>query len=52
MFGAIAPRYDFLNRLLSFGITGAGARPLSGWSNFPRGGRVLDAATGTGDVAP
>lgn len=51
MFGKIAPRYDFLNRLLSFGIdrrwrqTAAGKIPLRDTS------LVLDIATGTGDMA-
>lgn len=51
MFDAIAPRYDFLNRLLSLGIDRR-------WRTFavrklqvPAGGMVLDVATGTGDVA-
>ncbi len=51
MFDAIAPRYDLLNRLLSLGIDRR-------WRTFavrqlaiPEGGRVLDVATGTGDVA-
>jgi len=51
MFDDIAPRYDLLNRLLSFGIDrrwrSFAVRQLS----IPRGGRVLDVATGTGDVA-
>jgi demethylmenaquinone methyltransferase/2-methoxy-6-polyprenyl-1,4-benzoquinol methylase len=51
MFGRIAPRYDFLNRLLSFGIDKRWRRaaaekiPLHGTS------LVLDIATGTGDMA-
>ncbi|MBJ6725896.1 bifunctional demethylmenaquinone methyltransferase/2-methoxy-6-polyprenyl-1,4-benzoquinol methylase UbiE [Geomesophilobacter sediminis] len=52
MFGSIAPRYDLLNRLLSLGID-------QRWRRFAVAkigvtgatGRVLDVATGTGDVA-
>lgn len=51
MFDAIAPRYDLLNRLLSFGIDRRWRRYAVGLLNLPAGGRVLDVATGTGDVA-
>lgn len=55
MFGAIAPRYDLLNRVMTFGLD-------QGWRRFavryaagdskatPR--RVLDVTTGTGDFLP
>lgn len=50
MFGAIAPRYDLINRLLSFGIDVGWRRKMV--SGLPRGGiRVLDLACGTGDVS-
>jgi len=51
MFDTIAPRYDFLNRLLSFGIDRHWRTYAVGQLNIPAGGRVLDVATGTGDVA-
>lgn len=51
MFDSIAPRYDFLNRLLSFGIDRRWRRFAVRQLNVPAGGRVLDVATGTGDVA-
>lgn len=51
MFDAIAPRYDLLNRLLSFGIDRRWRRHAVGLLAVPPGGRVLDVATGTGDVA-
>lgn len=51
MFDAIAPRYDLLNRLLSFGIDRRWRRYAVGRLAIPAGGRVLDVATGTGDVA-
>jgi demethylmenaquinone methyltransferase/2-methoxy-6-polyprenyl-1,4-benzoquinol methylase len=51
MFGSIAPRYDFLNRLLSLGIDRRWRRIAVGLVRCGAGGRVLDVATGTGDVA-
>lgn len=51
MFDAIAPRYDLLNRLLSFGIDRRWRKNAVGLLRIPEGGRVLDVATGTGDVA-
>ncbi|HEY6839361.1 MAG TPA: bifunctional demethylmenaquinone methyltransferase/2-methoxy-6-polyprenyl-1,4-benzoquinol methylase UbiE [Geobacteraceae bacterium] len=51
MFDSIAPRYDFLNRLLSFGIDRRWRRFAVRQLHVPVGGRVLDVATGTGDVA-
>jgi len=51
MFSTIAPRYDVLNRLLSFGADRrwrlqAAREALAGGA-----GRILDVATGTGDLA-
>jgi demethylmenaquinone methyltransferase/2-methoxy-6-polyprenyl-1,4-benzoquinol methylase len=51
MFQAIAPRYDFLNRLLSLRWDIRWRRQLVKALRVPQGGRVLDMATGTGDVA-
>jgi demethylmenaquinone methyltransferase/2-methoxy-6-polyprenyl-1,4-benzoquinol methylase len=51
MFGAIAPRYDFLNRLLSFGIDRRWRRRAVRLLKYREGSRILDVATGTGDVA-
>lgn len=50
MFDAIAPRYDFLNRVLSLGIDRRWRSFAVGQLQIPEGGRVLDVATGTGDV--
>jgi demethylmenaquinone methyltransferase/2-methoxy-6-polyprenyl-1,4-benzoquinol methylase len=51
MFDTIAPRYDLMNRLMTFGMDRR-------WRNYvvaqaaPRtGGSALDVATGTGDIA-
>jgi demethylmenaquinone methyltransferase/2-methoxy-6-polyprenyl-1,4-benzoquinol methylase len=51
MFDEIAPRYDFLNRLLSLGIDRHWRRFAVGQLAIPAGGEFLDIATGTGDVA-
>lgn len=51
MFDDIAPRYDLLNRVLSLGIDRRWRRRAVGQLRVPAGGRVLDVATGTGDVA-
>lgn len=51
MFDDIAPRYDLLNRLLSFGIDRGWRRCAVRQLSVPQGGRVLDVATGTCDVA-
>jgi demethylmenaquinone methyltransferase/2-methoxy-6-polyprenyl-1,4-benzoquinol methylase len=51
MFDAIAHRYDLLNRLMSFGIDKRWRKLLVDALELPRGGRALDLATGTADVA-
>ncbi|MBN2704919.1 MAG: bifunctional demethylmenaquinone methyltransferase/2-methoxy-6-polyprenyl-1,4-benzoquinol methylase UbiE [Deltaproteobacteria bacterium] len=51
MFSAIAPRYDFLNRLLSLGIDQSWRRTLVRMALTSRRGPFLDVACGTGDVA-
>lgn len=51
MFDTIAPRYDFLNRLLSFGIDTRWRKAAINWISCREGGLILDIATGTGDMA-
>ena len=51
MFGRIAPYYDLMNRLLSGGRVVAWRRLVAREARLPRGGRLLDVATGTGDIA-
>jgi len=51
MFQNIAPRYDMLNRLLSFGIDRRWRTFAVRQLQIPENGQVLDIATGTGDVA-
>ncbi len=51
MFGEIAGRYDLANSVLSGGIHKLWKRALVDWSGAKPGHRVLDCATGTGDLA-
>lgn len=51
MFDAIAERYDLLNRVLSMGIDQRWRRRTVAALQLPGEARVLDLATGTGDVA-
>ena len=51
MFGRIAPAYDLLNRTLSLGLDTSWRKALLRAAAPPAGGRVLDLAAGTLDVA-
>lgn len=51
MFDDIAHRYDALNRILSLGIDGRWRRATARSLMLPERARVLDIATGTGDLA-
>ena len=51
MFSSIAPRYDFLNRLLSLGVDRRWRRLAVAETVPAAGGRFLDVATGTADMA-
>lgn len=51
MFTEISRRYDLLNHLLSGGVDRRWRRVLVESAGVGQGGRVLDVATGTGDVA-
>ncbi len=51
MFGRIAPRYDLMNRLMTFGQDMRWRRILIQKAALPPGGRILDLGTGTGDIA-
>jgi demethylmenaquinone methyltransferase/2-methoxy-6-polyprenyl-1,4-benzoquinol methylase len=50
MFGAIVPRYDLINRLMTLGLDRRWRRAAVALAE-PRGARLLDIATGTGDLA-
>jgi len=51
LFATIADRYDFITIALSYGQDRRWKRRLIGLVGPPRGLRVLDLATGTGDIA-
>jgi demethylmenaquinone methyltransferase/2-methoxy-6-polyprenyl-1,4-benzoquinol methylase len=51
MFDSIAHRYDLLNHVLSFNVDRRWRHDLVAYAGVRAGERVLDVATGTGDVA-
>lgn len=51
MFDTIAPRYDLMNRLMTFGLDRGWRRYVVAQAAPPPGGTALDVATGTGDIA-
>lgn len=51
MFDGIAARYDFLNRVMTFGIDRRWRRRAIQLLQLPANARVLDLATGTADLA-
>ena len=51
MFDAIAPRYDMVNRLMTFGLDQGWRRDTIAALALPEGSLVLDVACGTGDLS-
>jgi demethylmenaquinone methyltransferase / 2-methoxy-6-polyprenyl-1,4-benzoquinol methylase len=51
VFDSVAPRYDLMNDLMSFGIHRLWKAEMVAWLNPRPGQRMLDVAGGTGDVA-
>jgi len=51
MFGAIAPRYDFVTQVFSYGMDRGWKRLGVQKASLPEGARVLDLACGTGDFS-
>jgi demethylmenaquinone methyltransferase/2-methoxy-6-polyprenyl-1,4-benzoquinol methylase len=51
MFDAIAPRYDLVNRLMTFGLDRSWRRQTISALDLPTGALVLDLAAGTGDLS-
>ncbi len=49
MFDTIAPRYDLVNRMMTFGLDVRWRRRSARALGLPAGSRVLDLACGTGD---
>lgn len=50
MFDAIAPRYDLVNRVMTFRLDVRWRKRAIAALRLPRGSRVLDLASGTGDL--
>ncbi len=50
MFDTIAPRYDLLNRILTFGMDVGWRKRTVRSLSLPAGSKVLDLACGTGDL--
>ena len=51
MFAGISSDYDFMNRLMTFGMDISWRRFLLSKADMPEGGMLLDVGTGTGDIA-
>ena len=51
MFDSIAPRYDLVNRLMTFGLDQGWRRSTVAALALPDGALVLDLACGTGDLS-
>ena len=51
MFARIAPHYDLMNRLMTFGQDIRWRKAVIQKANLPGWGRILDLGTGTGDLA-
>lgn len=51
IFDRIAPRYDLMNRIMTFGMDASWRRFVIQKAQIPPRGKVLDIATGTGDIA-
>ncbi len=51
MFGRIAARYNLMNRLMTLGQDQRWRRFVIQKAQLPAGGKMLDLATGTGDIA-
>lgn len=52
IFDRIAPRYDLMNRIMTLGLDRQWRKFVIRQANLPQsGGRLLDIATGTGDIA-
>ncbi|HEX6393171.1 MAG TPA: ubiquinone/menaquinone biosynthesis methyltransferase [Acidimicrobiales bacterium] len=50
MFDTIAPRYDLVNRIITFGLDRRWRKAAVESLSLPAGSRVLDVACGTGDL--
>jgi len=51
LFGVVAPRYDFITRVFSYGMDGSWKKRAVTMASLPEGAMVLDLACGTGDFS-
>ena len=51
MFDDIAPRYELVNRVMTFGLDASWRRKAVSSLGLPPGSRILDLACGTGDLS-
>src|SRR5512143_3186919 len=51
VFTRVAPRYDLMNRVMTGGFDRYWRKFVIQKAAIPKGGRMLDIATGTGDIA-
>ena len=51
MFEKLAPKYDLMNKVITFGLYKIWQKKLVQELNLKKGSKVLDVATGTGDIA-
>jgi demethylmenaquinone methyltransferase/2-methoxy-6-polyprenyl-1,4-benzoquinol methylase len=51
VFSSVSSKYDLMNNLMSFGIQKLWKRDLIDFINIKEGGKYLDLACGTGDIA-
>jgi demethylmenaquinone methyltransferase/2-methoxy-6-polyprenyl-1,4-benzoquinol methylase len=51
MFSRISGKYDLMNKLMTFNRDRTWRRFLISIANVPKGGRMLDVGTGTGEIA-
>ena len=51
MFEKLAPKYDLMNKVITFGLYKTWQKKLVQELNLKKGSKVLDVATGTGDIA-
>jgi len=51
MFGEIAPKYDLVNRLMTFGLDARWRKTVARAAVAQNSGLVVDAGTGSGELA-
>lgn len=51
MFSQIAPHYDLMNRLMTFGQDGSWRKEVIWRAGLPAAGKILDLGAGTGDLS-